>query len=128
MRTREILRAARRDGRSAGENAASWVFDGNTSAETYARVLRGLEDGDPETLNVLRVPNLSGEYADDPTPRSLAEDYGIEDRADLDADARADLEAEVADAWETAATDAFFYAVEKTARRALRPLRKERAS
>lgn len=79
MRTRNIIREARRLGREAGENAASWCIDGNTTDETKARIIRGYDDGDPEIMDMFRLPDLSGEYADGPTPRSLAEDIGIEE-------------------------------------------------
>jgi len=78
MRTRDILAAARRDGAEAGRNAASWCTDGNTTLETYRAILRGIEDGDPAVLDAYRVPDLSGEYADAPTPSDLAERYGRE--------------------------------------------------
>lgn len=103
MRRRDILSAARRDGKAAGESAASWAFDGNTSRETYARIIRGFEDGDPEILDSLPWPNLSGEWAGDPTPRSLAEDYGITEERDPSGD----LTADACDAWEDAASSAF---------------------
>lgn len=116
MRRREILAAARRDGKAAGTVAASWVTDGNTSRETYARILRGLEDGDPEILDSLPWPNLSGEWANDPTPRSLAEDYGITEERDPSGD----LTADACDAWEDAAGAAFERALTAACRAALR--------
>ena len=81
MRTRDILRAARRDGRTAGENRASWAFDGNTDAASYARVLKGLSDGDPMILDQFNPPNLSGEWARYPrqarhTARALRHPHG----------------------------------------------------
>lgn len=51
-----------KEGYEAGKNAASWVFDGNTDLATYARVLRGFEDGDPEIMDMQPAP-LSGEFA-----------------------------------------------------------------
>jgi len=110
MRTTEIIRNARNDGRRAGKAAASWAFDGNTSDETYARVLRGIDDGDPEVLDSLREPNLSGEWADDPTPRTLQDDYAV-------SDARWEsIGDDVCDAWECAARDTFWAAIEETGR------------
>ncbi len=116
MRTREIMRRARRDGRTAGENAASWVFDGNTARETYERVLRGIENGDPEILDAFRTPSLSGEYADDPTPRTLAEAYDIDERCDPDGT----LLDEACTEWEGAASQAFWFTLERECRRQLR--------
>lgn len=109
MRTREAIRQATKDGRDAGVGAASWAYDGNTPLEWYRKMLKGIEDGDPMILDSVREPNLSGEYAGDPTPRSLAEDYGIgEGREDaLDA---------VCEAWEIAARDCFWARLETVCR------------
>ena len=116
MRTREALRAAKKAGREAGEAAASWYFDGNTTPETYARVLKGIEDGDPEILDSFPYPNLSGEWAGDPTPRSLADDCGLEDE-----DERAEwLISDLCSAWEDAFSTAVHDSIEKEARRNVR--------
>lgn len=72
----EAMEHAYAIGREHGEAAASWVFDGNTSLDTYARVLAGLHDGDPEVLDALPSPDLSGQWADGYTPRQLFEDVG----------------------------------------------------
>jgi len=50
-------------GASCGRDDAGWYFDGNTSAETYARVLQGLEDGDPAIVDTFPANPLSGEWA-----------------------------------------------------------------
>lgn len=108
MRTRDAIRMAKRDGADAGRAAASWYFDGNTKDETYAAVLKGIEDGDPAILDTFPTPNLSGEWAGDATPQSLAEDYGIEGREDaIDA---------VCSAWEDAAWSAVQDEIERAAR------------
>lgn len=112
MRTREILRKARRDGRAAGLAAASWVFDGNTKDETYKRFLQGMRDGDPEVMDAVNTPNLSGEYADDPTPQSLAEDYDLDESNDPEG-WRLD---EACSAWEEAASQAFWDELERVCR------------
>jgi hypothetical protein len=119
MRTREALRQAKQDGALAGENAAAWAFDGNTSLETYARILKGIEEGDPEILDAFNTPNLSGEYADGPTPASLADQYGIENR-DWVLD-------QVCDAWLGAASDAFWKVVEHTCRSQVEQAAKDEA-
>jgi len=52
-----------------GENAASWLIDGNTP-DTAVRLLdlvKGMDDGDPEVLDSLPTPRLGGEWADEPT-------------------------------------------------------------
>ena len=65
-------------GKSAGKAMASWVFDGNTDLADYARILKYIQDGDLAVLDNLTTPNLFGEWADDPTPQTLADDLGIE--------------------------------------------------
>jgi len=112
MRTREILRKARRDGREAGKNAASWCFDGNTTDATYRAFLKGWEDGDPMILDRFSPPNLSGEWADAPTPRSLAEDYDLTETNDPDG-FRLD---EACSMWEEHADAAFWGELERVAR------------
>ena len=121
MRTRDILRAAKRDGKSAGIGAAGWALDfgrmtQRQERETAERVLRGIEEGDPAVLDSFRVPNLSGEFADDPTPRSLAEDYGLSDD-----DPRAEwLVDEICTAWEDAASESFWQKLAEDCRDSLR--------
>lgn len=82
MRTREIIRDAKRNGRQAGISAASWAFDGNTKDETYRAVLKGYEEGDPAILDRFNPPGLSGEWADSTTARTLQEEYGLDGRRD----------------------------------------------
>lgn len=62
-------REAIRLGRARGLAAASWVFDGNTTAYTYEAAKRGIDDGDPEVLDRLCPPNwLSGEWSGESIP------------------------------------------------------------
>ena len=62
-------------GQEAAREAAAWTVDGNTSAEHAAHVLAMLDAGDPWADDYLPTqPDLSGEWADRPTPRSLFED------------------------------------------------------
>lgn len=110
MRTREAIRQAKKDGAEAGKAAASWCFDGNTKDETYRIVLRQIEDGDP-ALD-FNPPNLSGEYSDDPTPHSLAEEYGIDDSTERGQQILDD----VCSAWEDAANEAFYFEIERVCR------------
>lgn len=112
MRTREILRKARHNGRNAGHAAASWCFDGNTTEATYRHFLKGLDDGDPAVLDAFNPPNLSGEWADSPTPRTLADDYNLDEDNDPDG-WRLD---EACTAWEDAASTAFWNELERVAR------------
>ena len=84
------------DGRAAG----SWVIDGNTPDETCARILCGLEEGDPKILDALPELRL-GEWADTPTFGDILAEEGIDLGDDLDAaDAiEDDLWLAYSDAW-----------------------------
>jgi len=99
-------------GREHGYNAATWVFDGNTTAHTYRATLAGIEDGDPLIMDQLgdRVPTLDPgrrEY----TGRDLARDLS------LDRDALTDAERDEIDtAYLDAASGAFWDEVERAAR------------
>ena len=103
------------DGKSAGRAAASWVFDGNSPPQAYERVLKGIQDGDPEVLDSLRTPNLSGEYADDPTPQTLAQLVGLDEQNDPEG-YRLD---ELCTVWEDAASMEFWSQIERTCKRML---------
>ena len=105
----EIQERAYTLGEEMGKAAASWVFDGNTTRETYARVLKGVEDCDPEIMDMYRVPDLSGEWADEMTPQRLANELGIS-YADDDAVAVA------CEHWEYGVSDGFWHEVERVAR------------
>ena len=107
-----VINKARNLGRDAGEAAGSWAADGNTDASAADRVLTMLEDGDPQAWDYLpRIPNLSGEMADDPTPRTLADDLGIDPESDL-------LEA-ACEAWEDGVFQTFELACERELRMVL---------
>lgn len=106
---KELEEAARQLGQDAGEAAASWVFDGNTTREQYVRILKGIDDGDPEILDSLPTPNLSGEWADDPTPRSVLEELGVDPEDDA-------LAPDLLSIWEQAASDAVVWELERIAR------------
>lgn len=72
MRTlKQLEDLAKVEGHQRGQDAASWFFDGNTSRETYAEILKGIQDGDPAVLDRLPSADLSGEWADSPTPQTL---------------------------------------------------------
>jgi hypothetical protein len=107
----EIITRAEALGADAGRAAASWVFDGNTDRATYARVLAGIEDGDPEVMDAYREPDLSGEFSGAGCEAGLAVDLGIEPYSELSDDA--------CRAWDEAARAAFWAEIEKTARAAL---------
>jgi hypothetical protein len=63
-------------GKEHGSNAGTWIIDGNTSRETAVAIIRGYEDGDPEIMDMEPSP-LSGEWADSPTPSTLADELGL---------------------------------------------------
>jgi hypothetical protein len=107
MATDQRTREASRLGREVGISAASWVFDGNTSLETYQRYLRGIEDGDPLVMDSLREPSLSGEFAADYSERDLARDLGFGPDKDI---------SDYAETWSQAASEAFWHEVERIAR------------
>jgi hypothetical protein len=102
----QLTRAACLLGVGHGANAAEWyaqdAFGGRCTRnhkESAARVLEMVEDGDPELWNSINLPNLSGEYADDLTPRTLAIRLCEEERIDHDSVAP-EIEDEIASAYE----------------------------
>jgi hypothetical protein len=100
-------RSAAAMGRDDGRARASWYFDGNTSHATYVDVYRGLRDGDPAILDTIPCSPLSGEWADDPTPRSVL------DALDVDEDDEAANE--YLDAYEDGFSEAAYQAIEQAA-------------
>ena len=92
-----------------GMSAASWVFDGNTDRATYERMLRGIDEGDPEILDSVREPSLAGEYGDDWTERDLA------CYLDIDPD-DSELSDQAASAYEDEVRSVFWAEVERVAR------------
>jgi len=109
MDTHETLIAkATEAGAEHGRSAASWFFDGNTDRETYAAVLRGLEDGDPAVLDTFPSSPLSGEWADSPTPASVLEDLGVDECDDAASD--------YLDAYESGFYEAVSHEIERVAR------------
>lgn len=118
--------AAHALGVEAAKTAASWATDGNTSEEHYRRVLTMLEDGDPRAEEYLPArPDLSGEWADAPTVRSL---YGeVTGRELPDAgDEGLSFETEhgalmdaIADAWEAGVSETFEHECERLIREAI---------
>jgi hypothetical protein len=123
----EHEREAYRLGVDAAESAASWTVDGNTSAEHVRRVIAMLEDGDPMANDYLPAcPNLSGEWADSPTPISLYEDitgfshFQEQQVAGLVYETRVGSVVDaIADAWEAGVSDTFERACERELRAGL---------
>lgn len=80
-----------RAGEDRGKAAASWILDGNSSEADAQRLLKGMQDGDPEILDQLPTFQF-GEWAGDsinevlddvsPAGRS-AEDIGDDERDEL---------------------------------------------
>jgi len=115
-------------GRQHGKNAAGWVFDGNTTDETYRAVLAGIDAGDPQVMDAYNPPNLSGEYSDDYSESQLLADVGFSECAECGhipgnlADVcecclgDAETVSGIADAYNDAASAAFWAEVERTAR------------
>jgi hypothetical protein len=104
---------ARLLGEAAGEAAASWVFDGNTSQETYRKVLDLIAAGDPALDDIVSAPSwLSGEHSDSVNPASLLASLEATEVEDSDADA-------ICTAYEEAADQAFWNHVEQTAKAAV---------
>lgn len=102
-------------GREAAEAQASWTVDGNTKTEFVGDVLRMIEEGDPAGSDYLpAMPTLSGEWAGDPTPQSLARDIAGEDLPGFDVVAD-----ELAEAWEEAVAERFESACAEHLRAAL---------
>lgn len=79
-------------GRRHGRNAADWaiqdLWGGRATRgekENAQRILKGIEEGDPEVMDAFKLPDLSGEWADGMTPQSLYEAIGVsEEEADGD--------------------------------------------
>ena len=105
-------RQAHADGVQAAEAAASWAADGNSDTDAIRETLRLMDDGDPMADDRLPAyPTLSGEWADDPTPLSLARDItGLDDPPDDVIDA-------LADAWEAGVSETFSVACEAEMRK-----------
>jgi hypothetical protein len=111
--TTEHEREAYRLGADAALAAASWAADGNTSDDHRRAVLAMLEDGDPQAYDYLPAePNLSGEWADGPTPTSLyGEIVGYNRGGGID-DPDGELTAALCEAWEAGVQEHFLDACE----------------
>jgi hypothetical protein len=114
---------ARALGVEAAKSAATWCTDGNTGEEHYRRLLALMDDGDPVAYDHLPAcPNLSGEWADSPTPASLFEEV-----TGFDAHAESSwnydgyqvvLEA-ICNAWEAGVSETFQLECERILREAI---------
>lgn len=117
------LEAATQLGRDAGLAAASWVVDGNTDQAHIARMVAWLDDGDPRADDYLPArPNLSGEWADAPTPKSIFEEvtgWDAHAEASWNADAYHDYVSALCDAFEAGVDETFEVECERILRAAL---------
>lgn len=105
--------AARQLGAEAGTAAASWTCDGNSDVAECARVLAMLRDGDPQAFDYLpTTPNLSGEFADDPTPASIMADVVGTGANNYSDDDLGELMDALATAWEDGVSETFGSACE----------------
>lgn len=100
----------RKDWREAaarrGEEAAGWLFDGNTTDSTLRTVLRGIEEGEPETFDAFGpTPCISGEWAGE----SIPELFGLAVGEEWPCDA-------VLEEYEQEYLDAYWHAVESECR------------
>lgn len=112
--------AAYQLGVQAALSAASWVTDGNTDAAHYQRVIGMIDAGDPGMEEYLPAePNLSGEWADNPTPTSLYGDIiGYNEDGGID-DPDGELTASLCSAWEEGVADTFMAECERLIRAAV---------
>lgn len=104
-------------GAEHGRLSASWAFDGDTEQSRYREVLKGIEADDPAVLDSFREPGLSGEFADDfgltdldralTTKECHDQGHKASDHDDWSA---------ACDAYEEAARNAFWAAIEATCR------------
>jgi hypothetical protein len=102
-------------GVKASKAAASWVIDGNTKPWAITSLLKMMDEGDPAVDDYLpAAPNLSGEYAGDPTPISLACD--IVPRAESEDELDPYLVDALADAFEEGVSDTFMSECERILR------------
>lgn len=101
------LAHARYLGADAALSTNTWI----EMSESDARSI--LSDVDPEVMDRYPEPNLSGEWADDPTPSTLA--YEILGTRDVDPD----VENALSDAWEEGRDEVWSDALQATALRVL---------
>lgn len=66
----QAVETCEQDGYAAGRSAGSWVTDGNTSVSAYRALLAGIEEGDPQVMDLQHSP-LSGEWAGESIPELI---------------------------------------------------------
>ena len=86
-------------GRKVGHAAGTWTYDGNTTIETSARIIRMLDSGDPEIYDAFSSPDLSGTWSEESVP-------------EVSASGGWKPTEEGCDAWEDACSAAFWHELE----------------
>lgn len=111
--TKEQLAEAFSRGCDAARAAATWIADGNSDKAAVRATLQGLRDGDPEVSDRIwqAAPNLSGEWADSPTPTSLTREIVGYDVEIYDADF-GDIAEAISDEFERGVSETFEAACE----------------
>ena len=84
----QAIEKARENGKESGKAAGSWFFDpGNSSPTQARRIIQGIEDNDPEILDMLPDTNpLSGEWADGLTEKDVLSEVGVNENDDASED------------------------------------------
>lgn len=88
-------------GANDGKAAGTWIFDGDTTEETWRAARKMVDEGDPALWDEYASP-LSGEWADGLTPDALMDELGIVART-----ASSEERDELCTAYETAHSDAW---------------------
>lgn len=103
----DAIAAATDLGTKEGIKVAGWVFDGNTTRETYATVLKWITDGDPQMSSIEHEPGWGDAFSVREVFDDLGLDYDLTDTKTQDV---------IADAFMAEAQRAFWHEVERTAR------------
>lgn len=101
-------REAQKAGRAVGLAAASWMFDGNTTDDTYRAFVDGRRDGDPKIVDQYAPREwLSGEWVGESVSELLGECENTRDE---------ERASDVMDAYVEAADTAYWRELERVAR------------
>ena len=114
---------AKREGKTNGRNAASWLANGGMDREHASRFLAGLNEGDPEWMDRVPSCDLSGQWAGGMTVERLMSEIGFYLSGDLPDDdgAYADRSQELADLYEESFNSAAYAETERLCRFYSRP-------
>ena len=113
---KEAIQYATQLGKEEGTNAAAWwqqdAIGGRATGDTKAtaqRVLDGLDEGDPEIIDGLPRPDLSGQWADTMSGpdliRRALDEAGLEED-EIDDAYDGEYDGEICDAYENAFSQA----------------------